>query len=174
MRCQSCGKKQANVKYHENINGKKQTLYFCEDCAKKIGFSDFSDFSSLFSPIFTTMPEFNLLEKKKCNTCGYTIDDYLNSGMLGCEDCYNTFDDNIDELLYKINGKSKHIKIGELKKVKSNVKEKKDKEDSEEKNVDNEIKKLKNKLEKLIKEEKYEEAAVIRDEIKSLKKNSEG
>lgn len=181
MRCQSCGKKEANVKYYEDINGIKQTLYFCENCAKKLGFSDFSGFSSLFSPIFTTMPEFNLLEKRKCNVCGYTIDEYLNSGMLGCEECYNTFEDNIDELLYKINGKSKHIKLGELKKVKSEAKLKNskveikgDKVENKKETNEKKICKLKEKLEQLIETENYEEAAVIRDEIKRIKEDREG
>lgn len=158
MKCQSCGKKDANIKYYENINGMKQTLYFCEECAKKLGFSDLS---SLFSPIFTTLPEFNLLEKKKCDLCGYTLDSYLNTGLLGCEACYKAFEDSIDELLYKINGKNRHIKLKEFENVENNYKE-------------TNIEKLKKKLEKLIEEEKYEEAAIIRDEIKKIKSNSEG
>lgn len=159
MRCQSCGKKEANVKYYENINGKKQTLYFCEECAKKIGFSNFSDISSLFSPIFTSIPEFDLLEKKKCNMCGCTIDDYLKSGMLGCENCYKVFEDNINELIYKINGKNKHIKLSEIKNIEN--------EDAAARKK-YKIKALKEELENMVKEEKYEEAAIIRDEIKSL------
>lgn len=145
MKCQSCGKREASVKYYENINGNKQTLYFCVDCAKKLGFSDFNDFSSFsnfqnfsnfFTPIFTTMPEFDLLEQNKCSKCGYTLDDYYNTGMLGCEECYKAFEKNLDD----------------------------------NKN-ENSILKLKEKLEKLVKEEKYEEAAVIRDEIKKLKED---
>lgn len=156
MKCQSCGKNSANIKYYENINGKKQILYFCEDCAKKLGFSNFSDFSNLFSPIFTTIPEFNLLEKRKCAFCGYTIDHYLNTGMLGCEKCYDSFEENIDELLYKINGKNRHVKIKNEKEIKDSNEDK--------------ILILQEKLEELIKEEKYEQAAILRDEIKLLRK----
>lgn len=178
MKCQSCGKKEATVKYYENINGDKQTLYFCVDCAKKLGFSDFSDFSiptfsdfsNFFTPIFTTMPEFNLLEKNKCPVCGYTLDDYYNTGMLGCEECYKTFEKNLDELFYKINGKNRHIKL-EDKKVEHKNRRKQKENKMEDKNNENDITKLKEKLEKLIKEEKYEEAAIVRDEIKKLKKD---
>lgn len=182
MKCQSCGKKEATVKYHENINGNKQTLYFCVDCAKKIGFSDFSDFSTFpgfsnlsnfFAPIFSVMPEYNLLEQKQCPVCGYTIEDYSNTGMLGCEECYKTFEENLDDLFYKINGKNRHIKIEKSKTSNTiNRNSKKDNKDSAlESNNDKEISKLKKELEKLIKEEKYEEAAIIRDKIKGLNKD---
>jgi len=118
MKCQSCGKKEATVKYYENINGKSQKLYFCEECANKLGISNFGEISDLFSPIFATMPEFNLLEKRKCPVCGYTLEDYSTTGMLGCENCYNVFEKNMDNIFYKIHGKNRHIKLAESKKNK--------------------------------------------------------
>lgn len=179
MKCQSCGKREATVKYYENINGNKQTLYFCVDCAKKLGFSDFNDFSTFptlsnlsnfFTPIFTTMPEFDLLEQNKCPVCGYTLDEYYNTGMLGCEECYKAFEKNLDDLFYKINGKNRHIKINGINENnKDDMKNKK--EEKEKQGKENDIALLKEKLEKLVKEEKYEDAAVIRDKIKELKKD---
>lgn len=166
MKCQSCGKKEATVKYYENINGNTQKLYFCEDCANKLGISNFGDISDLFSPILATIPEFNLLEKKKCPVCGYTLEDYSNTGMLGCENCYNAFEKNLDDIFYKIHGKTRHIKLVESNKNKKVNENKEDKKDSNTK-----INELKEKLDRCIKEEKYEEAAVIRDKIKKIKKN---
>lgn len=166
MKCQSCGKKEATVKYYENINGKSQKLYFCEECANKLGISNFGEISDLFSPIFATMPEFNLLEKRKCPVCGYTLEDYSSTGMLGCENCYNVFEKNMDSIFYKIHGKNRHIKLAESKKNKKVSKNKEEKE-----NLSTKINDLKEKLDICIKEEKYEEAAIIRDEIKELKKN---
>ena len=64
---------------------------------------------------------FNLLEKKKCSRCGYTIDNYLSTGLFGCENCYKVFSDNVDELLYKINGKCNHIKINEVNNKNNNL-----------------------------------------------------
>ena len=43
MKCQSCGKREATVKYFEDINGSKQELHFCTECAAKLGFENFSD-----------------------------------------------------------------------------------------------------------------------------------
>ena len=33
MKCQSCGKKEATVRYMEDINGKKQEMHFCIESA---------------------------------------------------------------------------------------------------------------------------------------------
>ena len=37
MLCENCGKKEANVRYEENINGRVRTLNLCEECSKKLG-----------------------------------------------------------------------------------------------------------------------------------------
>ena len=70
MKCQSCGKKEATVKYYENINGIKKELHFCMDCASKLGFAEFSD---IFSPMFLPISSYDLEDNIKCKTCGYTL-----------------------------------------------------------------------------------------------------
>ena len=154
MKCQSCGKREATVRYKENINGKKQEVYLCTTCADKMGFTDFSN---IFSPMFVSIPEFfEKPVKQKCKTCGYTLDDYSKTGMFGCEDCYITFTDTLDELFMKLHGKNRHIKL------------RKNKVKSKENNIQKEIEELKEYIKDLIEAEKYEEAAVIRDKIKEL------
>ena len=154
MKCQSCGKKEARVRYKENINGIKQEIFLCTECAKNMGFVDFS---SIFSPMFVSIP--NLMyehQELACKTCGYTLDDYSKTGMFGCTECYNTFEDTLDELFIKIHGKNRHVKL-QKKNNKSNVNSK-----------NNELEKLKTKIQDLIADEKYEEAAIVRDQIKDI------
>ena len=154
MKCQSCGKKEATVRYKENINGKKQEIFLCESCADKMGFVNFSD---LFTPMFVSIPEFfSKPEQKRCKKCGYTLENYSKTGVFGCEECYNTFEDTLDELFLKLHGKNRHIAI-----------EKKNPKTQEEKNAEK-VEELKEKIKSLIDQEKYEEAAIIRDEIKKL------
>lgn len=157
MKCQSCGKKEATVKYMENINGNKQELHFCYDCAKKLGFVNFSN---IFSPLFVTLPEIENSSIKQCTKCGYLFDDYVKTGLFGCPDCYDTFEDRLNDLLLKLHGKNKHIKLKESSKKKNMSR----REETDEEKI--EI--LKEKITRLIKEENYEEAAIIRDEIKKL------
>ena len=37
MKCQNCGKNNANVKYTQIINGEKKEFILCEECAEKLG-----------------------------------------------------------------------------------------------------------------------------------------
>lgn len=182
MNCQNCGKREANIKYTQVINGVKKEMALCEDCAKKLGIEgmDFSipiDFSSFLGDFFDEsiqakglLNSFGINNTLMCKGCGLTYDDFLNTGKFGCSKCYDTFGVKIDNLLKNIHG-SDEYKGRKLLAQKSNIKSKietpkvKKQESKEEK-----ITELKKKLQLLIKEEKYEEAAKIRDEIKKLEK----
>lgn len=169
MKCQSCGKKEATIKYMENINGKKQEMHFCIDCAKKLGFVDFS---SMFLPIFTNIP--NLIEEvsfheQKCSVCGYTFDDYTNTGMFGCPKCYDTFSNRLDDIFLKLHGKNRHVKLNDKKYQINSNKQVNIKKDNLSK--EDEILKLKYELKELVANEEYEKAAIIRDKIKALEIN---
>ena len=54
MLCENCGKREANVRYSENINGVKKEMHLCEECSQKLGISSKMDFSmpSLDIPSF--------------------------------------------------------------------------------------------------------------------------
>ena len=188
MLCENCGKNEANVRYTENINGKVRELHLCEECSRKLGIGqmdfnipiDFSNFltgfmDELIEPEF--MPMLNGINKINCKTCGTTFDDILNTGMFGCSDCFETFQDRIDPIIKKIQGSNRHVgrlakeidnKIeNETKKIKENKNENDLKEESKN---ENELEKLQEELKDAIKEERYEDAAKIRDEIKKLEK----
>ena len=88
MLCENCGKREANVRYTENINGRRRELNLCEECSQKLGvgqmdFSmpiDFSSFLGGFMDELTTpsfMPMINTLKQNKCNNCGATFDDII-------------------------------------------------------------------------------------------------
>lgn len=157
MKCQSCGKREATLRYYEDINGAKQELNLCSQCASKCGFSSFSD---IFSPIFNVVPKMFIEETKedRCDKCGYTFEKYLKNGYFGCPNCYTAFEDNLDELLIRLHGKKRHIEIENDKKE-----NKKDKLTKEEK-----IAIMKGELADLVKKEEYEKAAILRDKIKKM------
>lgn len=144
------------------------------------------------------LPDFIKTKNNKCNSCGELYDDFIKTGLLGCAECYDIFDDRIESVLKNIQGSIKHVgrkplnisekleNIGENKteilrnkeKIRGTTKNKKDNEKNEEQNrnieknakVNNkkEIALLKQDLDKAIKEERYEDAAVIRDKIKDI------
>ncbi len=45
---------------------------------------------------------------KVCNNCGWALSEFYASGMLGCEHCYKAFEKQIEQTLYKIQGKTFH------------------------------------------------------------------
>lgn len=173
MKCQSCGKEEASVKYYENINGEKREIMLCSNCAKNLNLIDFPTMLSYF---FSTYPKELLKDeytKEVCDKCSYTFDNYLEKGLFGCPDCYSAFSDRIDSLLAKIHGKTRHTiadskpKVNSIKK--SQIVEKNKVKSTDISSITDKVV-LKNLLDISIKEEKYEDAAKIRDRIKELEK----
>ena len=171
MLCQNCGKNEANVRYTQIINGKKTEIALCSNCDKKAGIDGFEmpefpiNFHSILGDFFNDYAENTLLPSFKsqtveCKTCGTTYDDFIETGMFGCSDCYDTFRAPIDSLLKNLHGTANHIGRG------SNSKTKGIKIESNNKSVKDKKTDLQKELEKAIKEERYEDAAKIRDELK--------
>lgn len=155
MKCSKCGKNNANITYNQNINGEVTNLNLCEECAHKLGI--FNSFDDIFSPMVLDL-DYILPEEIKCKKCGYTLSKYRNSGLFGCDSCYDTFRNEIDSILLKLQGKNRNVQ-----KLESNKKDK----------VESEEEKLRKELGQLIKDEKFEEAAVIRDKIKKLERKGD-
>lgn len=175
MLCQNCGKNEANIRYTQIINGVKKEVALCSNCAKKLGMDELEmpiSFHSLLGDFFNDYAEHAFLpafhtNEVKCKNCGMSYNDFINTGLFGCSECYDVFSDPIDSLLKNLHGTSKHvgripkgkaeeIKVEDDQKVKSKEEYKKEK--------------LEEDLKKAIKEERYEDAAKIRDEIKKLSK----
>jgi len=171
MKCQNCGENEANVKYTQIINGVKKELHLCQRCSEELGIGNFNmnfdmpmDLSSFFAdflgePDTGFFPDTSMREELKCNECGKTFEDFANTGRFGCGNCYNVFSDKIDTILKNIHNGDRHVgrkgipsatHIEKMNQVAPN----------------NKIEKLKMDLKNAIKEERYEDAAKIRDEIK--------
>lgn len=174
-----CRKKGSSGHYIQIAFGKKFVdLYVCEDCIKKLldisgvdqgSLSQFS-FDNLLK-IFFTGKEFTIDNSKKCNICGCSFEDFQKSGILGCPECYEVFKEKIDPIIINYQGSNKHI--GKSSKYKESIFFKQGYEKKEiEYNTDNKIQ-LKIELQKAIDEERYEDAAIIRDRIKESEKTTE-
>ena len=174
MKCERCGKNEANVQYTQIINGMKEKLSLCEKCANDLGIGNVSfnmpiDFSNFFGEflegdITNTFSNMNFNTQNTCKKCGITFEEFANTGKFGCNNCYEIFTNKIDRILKGVHGSDIHVGRKYLEK-----KENKEKNVEMKQNTNiNKIEELKNKLKALIKEENYEEAAKIRDEIKKL------
>ncbi len=181
MLCQNCGENEANVRYTQIINGVKKEMALCEKCSKKLGVGnmDFSmpiNFSSFLSDFFEEekefLPSFMEQEKLVCDKCGMTYEDFINTGKFGCENCYEIFSNKIDPILKNIHGGNRHVGRGinliEGKNEKRKVNSENVAKDAIESIQDSQLEKLKKDLKQAVQEERYEDAAKLRDEIKRL------
>lgn len=187
MLCQNCGKNEANVRYTQVINGVRKELNLCSDCARKLGVDRIDipmDFTSFLGDFFNDYAESSLLpsfsiDNVKCKTCGMTYNDFIDTGMFGCSDCYDTFSGPIDSLLKNLHGTAKHIGrgaknvddlLGKNAKSKTKNNSKLSGKNKAENSENSELENLQKQLDKAIKEERYEDAAKIRDKIKEMNK----
>lgn len=182
MLCENCKKREANVRYSENINGVKKELHLCEECSRNLGITDkmdfkmptldFSNFFGSFLEDFSTpdfMPLLNEVKQVECESCGSTFDDIINTGRYGCANCYDVFEDRMDPILKKLQGSNKHN--GRLGKISNNKKKYEKTENTKKSDINkSKLEELQEQLKKAIKEERYEDAAKIRDEIKKEEK----
>ena len=173
MKCQRCGNNEANVSYTQIVNGEKRKLFLFDKCAVdlNIGMNFNFDFNDVFGTFFDEPKYLKTLEKQKvekCDVCSTTYEEFAKTGMFGCENCYKVFSNKLDNVLKRLHGNDRHVgKKLILNPVKSVVNTKTKKKTK--------IEELKEKLKELIKNEEYEKAAIVRDEIKKLeaKKNIE-
>lgn len=189
MLCQNCGENEANIRYTQIVNGVKKEINLCTDCAKTLGMESLEmpiSFNSFLGDFFNDYAETDFLpnikaNEAKCSNCGMTYREFINSGVFGCSECYNVFSSPIESLLKNLHGTSKHVgrvpkakTNNEENKIRSSINDNMDNKDNKtnkpQEEKDNKIKKLERDLELAIKEERYEDAAKIRDELKEMNK----
>lgn len=101
-------------------------------------------------------------EEKRCPTCRMSLKDIADVGKFGCSDCYYTFKDDIVDIVQRVQG-GQIAHVG--KAPKSSFKKRTLRKQIEEKQ---------SHLDVLVQAQKFEEAALVRDEINALKLQIEG
>ena len=187
MKCQNCGENEANVRYTEIINGVKKEMAICDKCSKELGMQslDFNipiNFSSFLGEFLedndSLLPSFINTDDLKCDFCGMTFNEFANKGKLGCANCYDIFENKINNILKNIHGLNTHL--GRKYMLEGSDTKKENSGDvgasiarSEKDTNTLELHKLKDELRKAIKDERYEDAAKIRDDIKKIEGQEE-
>lgn len=163
MLCEKCGKNNATTHIHTVVNGVVTEKNLCGYCAASEGYGDikYNNLTQMLSSMFGDVLSLNSKSAAvRCECCGSTFSDIAQSGKVGCPQCYTTFYNELLPYLKRVHGSTKHI--GKIpNRAPLAVK-------TDEETVEG----LRSKLNQLIREEKYEEAAVIRDKIKKLEGES--
>jgi len=151
--CDECGVNQANIHLTQIMQNETQVSHLCEECAQKKGISVSltQELSSL--PEETPDPA----DDKKCKSCDCSYSTFKSKGWLGCSDCYQAFEKEIDSLLIQMHGSLVH----KGKKYIRNA--------GTPQALTGEMKRLRHDLAVAIKNEEFEHAATIRDAIHTIK-----
>lgn len=164
MLCEICKKNEATVHITKIINGEKQEVNICDECAKRSeGFNISTPFSiqnvlnGIMDCIYQTGGIPNDVDPK-CENCGTTFSEFKKSGLLGCNQCYKKFSKMLMPVIKRMQGNVEHV---------GKIPEKYGKSISEKKKIAT----LKEELQKAIALEEYEKAAEIRDTIRDIQKS---
>jgi len=159
--CRLCGQRQATVHYTRIINGQKVETYVCVACARKnneIKINLHKLLSGILGQEASKEIQEDPVPSVQCPSCAMTAGEFQKTGLLGCAECYTAFGESIQTLLKRIHGNVKHH--GKVPpKLSAKLQPARN------------LLALKQELQKCIDEENYEQAAVIRDQIKEAEKN---
>jgi len=157
MLCMFCKQNPAKVHLTQIVGDKMQKVDLCEECAKQKGVNDPAGFSlaDLLLGLGASQ-EISTAEDVKCPNCGFTQADFKKAGRLGCSQCYATFAEGLEGLL-----KSMHKGVKHVGKVPAVLRQSRD--------LNDRLKHLQKKLDKAVTSEDFEQAASLRDEIKTTK-----
>jgi len=158
MKCQRCPK-QATLHITEVLGEDRfEEVHLCEDCAKKYLYEPQHQkkvAAAAAADAVVAGEEADPLGEKQCEACGIKFVEFRNHGRLGCPHDYDAFKDDLLPLLESVHGDTRHAGKAPRRLPRA-------------KGAQLELSQLRRKLQQLITDEKYEDAAALRDRIRQL------
>jgi protein arginine kinase activator len=164
MTCNQCQEREAVMELTQVANGQVTKVHLCEQCAAERGLENAASLGKsplasyiaamgqgLNEPIPAGGTEVPFL----CPSCGATLQDFRESGRLGCPDCYRTLGEPLRELLRRLHGATRHT--GERYAIPGGAPVSATGQSSLE---------LREQLKRAIESEDFERAAQLRDQLK--------
>jgi len=163
--CEECRERPAVVHLTKIVNHEKTEAHLCEECARKRSetiltepsFTFHNILAGLFEPETMGLPagQQQAVQRMRCQNCGLSFADFRRLGHLGCSVCYDQFDRQLEPILRRIHGATRHTgnvprrAAGHLRRQR-------------------ELRRLQEELQRAIAKEEYEQAAALRDQIRRL------
>lgn len=158
MKCEKCGQNDATIHLVRIENGVTNETHMCAGCAAQNGMLTGSvSLKDMLTSFMTVQPA---EPPKACSQCGYTIADIKKTGFVGCENCYVDLRQELLPMIQAIHGSIVHVG--------------KTPQQSGYAAADTELDALQVKLHSAVQEERYEEAAQLRDRISNLQQSKGG
>ena len=160
MKCQICNENMATIHLTEIEKGVNKEIHLCEACyqneKKNVIVEPTPSVDDLIKNLVKSIDQAAAQDEKiRCTVCGTSYSDFQKKGLFGCPQDYSVFKASVLPLLEKIHGSTEHK--GKIPKSAASGKS----------NAEQLII-LRKELEDAIKNEMYEKAAGIRDDITKL------
>jgi protein arginine kinase activator len=175
MQCTFCPEHSATCHLTKLIDGKVIEVHVCEKCIPQVNDTNLIDFdiwdevsklakakgmkdplAIIESPVIQEISAKSLMISPqsttgaRCQNCGFTSEDLRKTGRLGCPECYQVFSSMLDEVINDCQKGIQHFGKVPLSQRGSRRKQ------------------LETLLEGAVGSERFEEAASLRDQIRSL------
>lgn len=160
MLCEECKQNEAEVLMTTLIGGVSVTRHLCRECVKKY---QLGDIQGVLAAILASMATKQAQEKPDitCENCGMTFSAFQKGGRLGCAQCYTAFREELQPILTRIHGRAQHA--GRRPYVNDEEKERIRRMDD-----------VRRRMEEAVAVEDFEQAAVLRDQLRALSQTGEG
>jgi protein arginine kinase activator len=143
------------------VNGEKTEKYLCAQCAQEQGIAlaqafDIGHLLAGFMQDNSIQPQ-NVLT---CPKCGMDQRTFKKGGLLGCMECYKTFQSQLEPLLNRVHGHVRHV--GKIPSRAGGAM-----------SLQREIDRLGQQIKSAVALEEFERAAELRDQIRELEAQKE-
>lgn len=174
MECQECQQRAATLHFTQVINGQKSEVNVCGVCAREKGYMTYPEESYSLHNLLAGLLNFDTTQMgnmgdatvnktvdSQCPNCELTFAEFQRVGKFGCAECYQTFSKRLQPIIRRVqSGNTNHQgKIPKREGGNLHTKRK--------------IESYKLQLQQLIENESFEEAAIVRDQIKELEKRNQ-
>ncbi len=114
--CSQCGEREAVIRLTQVVDDKVTNLHLCERCAAEkgvetgitFGASPLGGFLAAMGKESEGLPQSVVGDLGACLTCGATLQDFRETGRVGCAECYAIFRDPLRTLLRRLHGSTHH------------------------------------------------------------------
>lgn len=152
MKCEICNANEASIEVKQLADGDLREVHLCVECAAKHGLKSPGDLAAFFLGDGDGVPfEKDVEPSLSCPACHMRLSDFRKTSRLGCAQCYDAFAVFLRPMLDT-------MQLSVVHKGKKPVRE----------DVKNEVKSMRTRLACAVKDEAYEKAAVLRDQIRVL------
>ena len=160
-RCTICDLRPATIHYTEIVNNKMVTYDLCLQCAEEKGIDVQKNSTYGLGDLVAELIDDTVddgtarIGRVRCPECGYEFSDFSSIGRLGCPECYRSFEAQLQPLLRHVHGGTLHAGKSPVRLAAGGP-------------AAPSVLQLREELAEAVKDEDYERAAELRDEIRRL------